>query len=224
LAPDLQSPQEAGAVITWTAEAADPDNDPILYMFFLNGTAVTDWMPENQWVWTAAVAGTSQIEVRVRDGQHAGPESFDNSSTAEFTINVPVLAPEIPIPENVTPVVNVTLPVTPAPGVETPPAPEDITVPIAPENVTPALPENVTEVVAPAPAVEENQAPTLNTLEPDRPSPQIFGTAVTWSADAADPENDTILYRFFLNDGNRRLGSPRRLDGRQFLDLDHRLN
>jgi hypothetical protein len=214
LAADKPSPQEMGAIVTWTAEAVDADGDPVLYMFLLNDTAVTDWQEQNQWVWTAVEAGTSRIEVRVRDGQHAAPDSFDNNSSAEFTITAPVIVTEVPVIENVTglvenvtapaanitaPVVNVTVPVTPAPDVETPPAPEDITVPVASENATPALPENVTEEVAPAPAVEENQAPTLNTLEPDRQSPQIFGTPVTWTANAADPENDTIFYRFFLN-------------------------
>ncbi len=200
LAADLQSPQNVGAVITWTAMAFDPENDPLLYRFLLNGSAATDWQEQNQWVWTATEVGTSQIEVRVRDGVHEGPEGFDNSSTAEFAIIAPSVEEEIPVSENVTePVINATVPVTPAPGVETPPAAEDITVPVAPENATPELPENVTETVSEAPAVEENQAPTLSTLEPDRQSPQIFGTPVAWSADASDPENDTILYRFFLN-------------------------
>jgi protocatechuate 3,4-dioxygenase beta subunit len=151
-----------------------------------------------------------------------------------------VTVPEIPVPEipapenitpvvnvtpelNVTPVVNVTVPVTPEPGVETPPAPENITVPVIPENVTPALPANVTAPeAAPAPAVEENQAPTLNTLTPDRQSPQISGTVITWAANATDPEGDTVLYRFFLNGPTTGGSGSRRPAGReQLLDMDH---
>ena len=81
----------------------------------------------------------------------------------------------------------------------TPPAAENITVPVAPENVTVPAIENVTAPVAPAPAVETNQTPVLNTLAPDRSSPQLAGTVVTWAANATDPDGDQILYRFFLN-------------------------
>ncbi|MDD1752509.1 MAG: hypothetical protein LUQ38_05400, partial [Methanotrichaceae archaeon] len=62
LTPDIRSPQQAEATITWLAEASDPENDPILYRFFLNGKPVTDWMSQNQWSWTAtdANAGDNQ--------------------------------------------------------------------------------------------------------------------------------------------------------------------
>jgi len=46
--PDKSSPQEAGAVITWTAKANDSENESILYRFILNGQPVTGWQPQGQ--------------------------------------------------------------------------------------------------------------------------------------------------------------------------------
>ncbi len=91
LIADKSSPQEAGTVITWTAEARDADDDPILYRFFLEDDPVTKWAKEKQWVWTITEddLGDSQIEVQVRDGKHAGPDKYDGSKVASFTINEP---------------------------------------------------------------------------------------------------------------------------------------
>jgi hypothetical protein len=40
--------------------------------------------------------------------------------------------------------------------------------------------------------------PTLVTLKPDRPSPQPQGTTIVWTAEASDPDGDTILYQYWL--------------------------
>ncbi len=207
LTPDKDSPQLVGTIVTWTAVASDPENDPISYRFLLNGTPATDWQPQNQWSWTATGAGTSQIQVQVKDNQHAGPEGENGNRSAEFIINVPAPA-VVPVQENVTaPAANVTIPapenvtvpVTPAPGNLTLPATENVTVPVAPENITrPAPQENVTAPVAPAPTAE-NQTPVLNALIPDKPTPQAPGVSITWTANATDADNDRILFRFFLN-------------------------
>ena len=45
-----------------------------------------------------------------------------------------------------------------------------------------------------------NKPPKLISLTSDKPSPQETGTAVTWTAEAKDQDNDQIFYRFFLND------------------------
>ena len=45
-----------------------------------------------------------------------------------------------------------------------------------------------------------NKPPKLISLTSDKTSPQEAGSAVTWTADAKDPDKDQILYRFFLND------------------------
>ena len=53
LSADKASPQETGSIVTWAAQANDPENDPILFRFFLNGLPTTDWQSSNQWAWTA---------------------------------------------------------------------------------------------------------------------------------------------------------------------------
>lgn len=101
LTPDKSSPQNEGTIITWTAKATDPENDPILYEFFQNGKAVTGWRSDNIWTncWanelpsgyacgngTVPKVGDNQIEVWVRDGKHAGPEGFDDNKFVSFAV------------------------------------------------------------------------------------------------------------------------------------------
>jgi tetratricopeptide (TPR) repeat protein len=89
LTSDKTSPQGAGTAVTWTAEANDPDNDQILYRFFVNGLPVRVWSANSVGVWepTDANIGDNQIEVRVRDGKHEGEESFDDRKSVSFTIS-----------------------------------------------------------------------------------------------------------------------------------------
>ncbi|MGB4679160.1 transglutaminase domain-containing protein, partial [Methanothrix sp.] len=88
LTADKPSPQEPGAAITWTAEARDPEDDQMLYRFFLNDEPETKWISEDMWTWTAEDydAGENRIEVRVRDGKHSGAEGFDSRKDASFVI------------------------------------------------------------------------------------------------------------------------------------------
>ena len=203
LTADKDSPQLVGEVITWTAEASDPESDPVSYRFLVNNTLATDWQAQNQWSWTALEPGTSQINVQVKDNQHAGPQGEKGNKSAKFTIKAP--APEIK-PVEVTTEANVTIPmenktetVVIAPETVTPPATENITTPIAPENVTKIEPlANETKIAAPVP-VAENQTPIMNSLSPDVTSPQRPGTTITWNANATDVDQDPLLFRFFLN-------------------------
>jgi len=48
------------------------------------------------------------------------------------------------------------------------------------------------------PAPKPNQPPVVTALTPNRYSPQIAGTRVTWTASARDPDGDQILYRFWM--------------------------
>lgn len=95
LKPDKVSPQPQGAQITWTAKALDPDDDTILYQFWLKGpstdevwTPMTDWTTKNIWTWNSSpsVTGMYGIEVRVRDGYHAGSEGKDDFEGSSFVI------------------------------------------------------------------------------------------------------------------------------------------
>ena len=203
LAADLSGPQLAGAVITWTAVASDPENDPISYRFLLNGTPVADWQTSNQWAWTATEVGTSQITAQVKDDKHDAPQGENGNASAEFTINAPL--PEAkptevtPAAENVTvpAAENETKPAEQMPGNATPPGMENVTAPAVPVNATePALPAN--ETSSPTP-LAENQTPIINSFTSDKASPQTPGTSITWSANATDADKDPVLYRFFLN-------------------------
>jgi tetratricopeptide (TPR) repeat protein len=91
LTPDKNSPQNFGVIITWTAEAKDPEKDPIQYRFFRNDEPETKWQEENIWTWTTTDydIGENQIEVQIRDGKHAGPDSFDSNKPTSFTITAP---------------------------------------------------------------------------------------------------------------------------------------
>jgi hypothetical protein len=45
----------------------------------------TKWIKENNWTWSTTdyYIGDNQIEVRVRDGKHAGPNEFDGNKAIE---------------------------------------------------------------------------------------------------------------------------------------------
>jgi hypothetical protein len=95
LTPDKPSPQPAGTTINWTAVATDPENDPVLYKFLLKGPSAsdqpvpeTDWIADNKWTWVTLPTdtGTFQVEVRARDGKHAGSESFDDRKMVDYTL------------------------------------------------------------------------------------------------------------------------------------------
>jgi hypothetical protein len=50
-----------------------------------------------------------------------------------------------------------------------------------------------------AKVAKPNQIPKLYRFSSDKNSPQITGTTITWTADASDPDEDQIFYRFTLN-------------------------
>jgi hypothetical protein len=94
LTPDKTSPQASGTAIKWTAGATDQTG--LLYMFLLKGPSTngqlierTNWTSNNVWVWntTNADIGDNQVEVRARDGKHAGPEGFNDSKDSGFTVS-----------------------------------------------------------------------------------------------------------------------------------------
>ncbi|MDD1740912.1 MAG: VWA domain-containing protein [Methanothrix sp.] len=91
------SPQIAGTAITWTANASDMEGDQLLYRFFLNGQAMTDWNADNTWIWTPAEDGKYLIRIELRDGKHAGPDESDDKWSYEFEINA---AASEPAPES----------------------------------------------------------------------------------------------------------------------------
>jgi len=102
LMANIYSPQEAGTTVTWTAEAKDSEDDQISYLFFLNGRPATGWQSKGVWSWVTneTDVGDNQIEVRIRDGEHADTDSYDGHKEVSFTITAPKPEP----PENQPPV------------------------------------------------------------------------------------------------------------------------
>jgi hypothetical protein len=93
--PDKESPQLPGNVIVWTGTASDPEGDRLFYQFWLNGPAtgnvwkpMTNWSESNVWNWVTNPidGGNNIIDMRVIDGYHAGPESWDSHLSAEYYI------------------------------------------------------------------------------------------------------------------------------------------
>jgi len=99
LLPDKPSPQYAGTLVKWTATAADPDGNPVLYKFWLKGPStanawkvVQDWSTKNQWIWANAPsdAGSYSIYVYARDGQHAPATGYDSAVGQTYTLQNPL--------------------------------------------------------------------------------------------------------------------------------------
>ena len=143
LTADQASPQVVGATVTFTAAASDPENDPLQYMFLLDGQPRSDFTANPSWTWTTSAAdiGQHSIEVRVRDNNH-NPQG-DSSQAINFAIEAP-----------------------------------------------------------------PNNPPAVADLAANPASPQVPGTAVTFTATASDPENDPVQYMFLLD------GQPRPISRR----------
>lgn len=86
---ELSAVQIKAKEITWTANATDSDGDQILYRYFLNNKSMTDWIDRNKWILNAteANAGENQVEVRIRDGEHAGFDSYDDAKSVKFNLS-----------------------------------------------------------------------------------------------------------------------------------------
>jgi hypothetical protein len=92
LRSDKRSPQIAGTTITWFADAQDPDNDQIIYRFFLNNKPVTEWGNDNSWTWVTSkdeVGDNNRIKVCVRDGKHSNLEDYDDCESDVFIMSLP---------------------------------------------------------------------------------------------------------------------------------------
>ncbi|OPY53638.1 MAG: Y_Y_Y domain protein [Methanosaeta sp. PtaU1.Bin112] len=97
LKPDSASPQGKGTIITWTASANDPDNDPIYYRFMKNDEATADWSQSGSWVWdtSSEKPGDYRIAVQAKDGLHASKDAADSWMEEKFTLTEPNSVPEV---------------------------------------------------------------------------------------------------------------------------------
>ncbi|KUK96952.1 MAG: Cna B domain protein [Methanothrix harundinacea] len=76
LSSDKASPQTVGTPINFEAVATDPDGDTLQYQFWVK-------------------VGNNEIDFWVRDGNHAGPDSFDSEKLIPFTIQPPSNQPPV---------------------------------------------------------------------------------------------------------------------------------
>lgn len=94
----VQSPSgtlNAGSSATWTARATDPEGDQIYYRFWLKGPStgnrwrdMTGWTASNRWTWQTSISdvGANQVDVWIRDGNHAGSDGWDSYQVRDYTI------------------------------------------------------------------------------------------------------------------------------------------
>ena len=104
LASNVFSPQPIGATVWWRASAMDSEGNPAFFRYWLKGPATggfwriaRDWSTDPTWVWptSPADAGTSEIQVQVRDGLHSSPAGWDDDAGALFTVLRPNLPPTL---------------------------------------------------------------------------------------------------------------------------------
>ncbi len=228
LLPDIESPQQTGSTVAWTASAEDAESDPLEFQFSIDGNVAQDWSASPTWIWNADQAGTHNIEVKARDADH--PQGTEPKS-AGFEIVLPPnqaptlssLLPDIESPQQTGSTVAWT---ASAEDAESDPLEFQFSIdgnvaqdwsasPTWIWNADQAGTHNI-EVKArdadhpqgtePKSAGFEivlppNQAPTLSSLLPDKESPQQTGSTVTWTASAEDAESDPLEFQFAI-DGN----------------------
>jgi hypothetical protein len=87
LKPDQPTPQKIGAMITWRANASDPEGDTIYYRFLLNGPhtngrneVLRDWGKSSFWTWEPKEEdiGLSNIIVQARDDSHTDASNVNS--------------------------------------------------------------------------------------------------------------------------------------------------
>ncbi|MDD1740201.1 MAG: hypothetical protein LUQ30_05155, partial [Methanothrix sp.] len=66
LLPDIESPQQTGTTVAWTASAEDAESDPLEFQFSIDGNVAQDWSASPTWLWNADQAGMHTIEVKAR--------------------------------------------------------------------------------------------------------------------------------------------------------------
>jgi hypothetical protein len=93
--PDQASPQVAGTRVRWTTDAKDPDGDVLYYKYLVKGPQTngvwqdrSSWIPDKYWSFLTGMfkPGLYQVQVQVRDKNHAGENIYDANSIADFTI------------------------------------------------------------------------------------------------------------------------------------------
>ena len=111
LTPNKASPQDVGTNIKWTANAIGPEPaDTLYYRFFLKGPStgdvwqqVQDWSTTDFWDWTPSQQGDYEVNVWIRDGEHAGTDSWDAYRITPFAVNPAPVPNQPPVANSLTP-------------------------------------------------------------------------------------------------------------------------
>ena len=232
LTADKESPQVTGTAVTWTAVASDAENDPLQFLFLMDGQVMQDWSESPVWSWTAAAeqVGQHAIEAKVRDGKHNA--EGDSSSSANF---------EIVLPPNDAPVMSSLTADKESPQVTgtavawTAAASDAENDPLqfqffldgqvvqdwsdSPVWTWTAAADRSASMLVEAKVrdgkhnaegdssssanfeivLPPNDAPVMSSLTADKESPQVTGTAVTFTAVASDAENDPLQFQFSMD-------------------------
>jgi tetratricopeptide (TPR) repeat protein len=93
LEPNKNSPQLLPVTVQWTANATDPEGDPISYSFWMQSPPGTgevqefqEWSTMNSAQWMPKKAGTYRIITRIKDGNHPSGVEYDDSRSEYFTV------------------------------------------------------------------------------------------------------------------------------------------
>jgi hypothetical protein len=101
---NVRSPQPIGATVLWSARAIDREGDLLFFRYWLKGSSTAgvwrlarDWSTDPTWIWPTSPidAGTSEVQVQVRDGRHSSPAGWDDDAGALFTVLRPNLPPKL---------------------------------------------------------------------------------------------------------------------------------
>jgi len=99
LTSDRAGPYEPGDEVIWTVKARDPEGDPLLYRFFVDGVAVSDWSGTGRWTLSVSEVGRHSITAVVRDESHENGQSI----TSGFTVESKRVVNQPPVIESLTP-------------------------------------------------------------------------------------------------------------------------
>jgi hypothetical protein len=76
------------STIVLTAEVINPSNVNLLYKFYLNNDPLTEWIRQNQCIWTIAESdlGESKLEVKIKDERIKEEDEICDSKHIDVTI------------------------------------------------------------------------------------------------------------------------------------------
>jgi len=156
---------------------------------------MTDWIWDNHWTWKPKKpdVGDNTIKVEVRDGKHAGSSGYDDQRVENYIIHTKSLIYDTECLVKVAAAVLLLLILFWfVPGFFGSNKQPDVS--SLPSN---ALSSKVTEAATSQP-LPPNSKPVIESLIPDKSSPQNVGATISWTASTKDQDLDQIYFKFWL--------------------------